>query len=282
MADNQPSDQTTIPPAADMTTDTPPLAAAAVTPHPPEPHHGSIASELLSAVAELNKDQGEDPSNVGAATSTESLVTANLPPPPPPSAVIPYEETLPLLQKSYFPNFKIYSETTVLDAIVLIPDEAQYIVSPFPHSGPKQVPEDKQRKPTRAEKALQNRDAKTLLMLDSRKASALADYVKQLFQRVLVPIEDLSTNNCLYEAVWSQISNKDYMFDTSSGEEYTPHSLRLQTVLHMAINYEFIYPQVEAYLEGCSFKEWLTNQTKPETFGDMASIVGLRNLLEVS
>ena len=42
--------------------------------------------------------------------------------------------------------------------------------------------------------------AKTLLLGDTRKVQAIADFVKSMFMRDMVPIGDLSTQNCLYEA----------------------------------------------------------------------------------
>ena len=43
--------------------------------------------------------------------------------------------------------------------------------------------------------------AKTLLLRDTRKAQAIADFVRSMFMRNLVPIEDLSTQNFLIRQI---------------------------------------------------------------------------------
>ena len=70
---------------------------------------------------------------------------------------------------------------------------------------------------TPAEVAVMNKSppAKSLLLGDTRKAQAIADYLKEIFRvwvLVLVPIEDTTTNNCLYDAWLTQISNVDYIY----------------------------------------------------------------------
>ena len=91
--------------------------------------------------------------------------------------------------------------------------------------------------------------AKTLLLGDTRKVQAIADFVKSMFMRDIVPIEDLSTQNCLYEAWLEQISNSDFMYHSDTGEQYSPLDLRTQLLYNMVVNYEAYYPQVVMHLD---------------------------------
>ena len=115
--------------------------------------------------------------------------------------------------------------------------------------------------------------AKTLLLWDTRKAQAIADFVKSMFMRDLVPIEDLSTQNCLYEAWLEQISNSDFMYYPDTGDQYSHLDLRTQLLHNMAVNYEAYYPQVVMHLE-CPYKEWFLKQMNQDTPSDLVAVSG--------
>ena len=123
--------------------------------------------------------------------------------------------------------------------------------------------------------------AKTLLIGDTRKAQAICDFVKTMFMRDMVPITDLSTQNCLYEAWLHQISNSDFMYNPDSGEPYTPLDLRMQLLYNMAVDYENYYPQVKMHLE-IPYKLWIMKQLSEQTPSDMVAVAGLRHMFQVS
>ena len=99
--------------------------------------------------------------------------------------------------------------------------------------------------------------------------------------RDMVPITDLSTQNCLYEAWLHQISNSDFMYNPDSGEPYTPLDLRMQLLYNMAVDYENYYPQVKMHLE-IPYKLWIMKQLSEQTPSDMVAVTGLRHMFQVS
>ena len=80
--------------------------------------------------------------------------------------------------------------------------------------------------------------AKTLLLGNTRQAQAISDFVKSMFMKDMVPIDDLSSQNCLYEAWLEQISNSDFMYHPDTGEQYSPLNLRTQFLYNMSVDYE--------------------------------------------
>ena len=138
-----------------------------------------------------------------------------------------YEDTVPFVAATYYNDFKFFNKNTVLDAIQAIPDQ---IYGELPLGSTQSQPEPAEKKLTPAELAVMNKSppAKSLLLGDTRKAQAIADYLKEIFNRVLVPIEDTTANNCLYDAWLTQISNVDYVYNNETGERYCGVDLRNQ------------------------------------------------------
>ena len=148
-----------------------------------------------------------------------------------------YEDTVPFVTATYYNYFKFFTKNTVLDAIQAIPDQI-YGELPLRSTQSQPEPAEKGRpssKLTPAEVAVMNKSppAKSLLLGDTRKAQAIADYLKEIFNRVLVPIEDTTANNCLYDAWLTQISNVDYVYNNETGERYCGGDLRNQLLYNM-------------------------------------------------
>ena len=122
---------------------------------------------------------------------------------------------------------------------------------------------------------------KTLLLGDRRKAQAISDFVKTMFMRDIIPVDDLSTQNCLYEAWLQQISNSDFMYNPDSGESYSPLDLRMQLLYNMSVDYEQYYPQVKMHLE-IPYKHWIMKQLSKHTPSDMVAVAALRHMFQVS
>ena len=106
-------------------------------------------------------------------------------------------------------------------------------------------------------------------------------FFKTMFMRDMVPITDLSTQNCLYEAWLHQISNSDFMYNPDSGEPYSPLDLRMQLLYNMAVDHENYYPQVKMHLE-IPYKLWIMKQISEQTPSDMVAVAGLRHMFQVS
>ena len=123
--------------------------------------------------------------------------------------------------------------------------------------------------------------AKTLLIGDTRKAQAISDFVKTMFMRDMVPIADLSTQNCLYETWLDQISNSDFIYHPDSGEPYSAFDLRMQLLYNMAVDYEPYYQQVKMHLE-IPYKLWIMKQLSEQTPSDMVAVAALRHMFQVS
>ena len=195
-----------------------------------------------------------------------------------------YESTLPHVKKTYFDHFKFFSMEKVADQIKSIPEQpyglrpdgspADADQAPEPSTGCKMTPH---------ETARMNKvpAAKTLLLGDTRKAQAICDFVKAMFMRDLVPVNDTTTQNCLYEAFLQQISNSDFMYNPESGEAYSPMDLRAQLLYLMATDYEEFYPKVQMHLE-TSYKKWLYEQMDEASPSDLVAVSALRHMFQVS
>ena len=196
-----------------------------------------------------------------------------------------YESTLPHVKKTYFDNFKFFSMEQVADQIKNIPEQP-YGLKPHGSSADAEetAPEPSTGfKMTAHETARMNKvpAAKTLLLGDTRKAQAICDFVKAMFMRDLVPVNDTTTQNCLYEAFLQQISNSDFMYHPESGETYSPMDLRAQLLYVMATDYEEYYPKVQMHLE-TSYKKWLYEQMDEASPSDLVAVAALRHMFQVS
>ena len=195
-----------------------------------------------------------------------------------------YESTLPDMKRTFFSEFKFYTMDKVQDLIKNIP-ETPYGQAPegVQQTESQSTPSCGSARLSPAEVARMNKvqAAKTLLIGDTRKAQAISDFVKTMFMRDMVPIADLSTQNCLYEAWLHQISNSDFMYNPDSGEPYSALDLRMQLLYNMAVDYEQYYQQVKMHLE-IPYKLWIMRQLSEHTPSDMVAVAALRHMFQVS
>ena len=82
-------------------------------------------------------------------------------------------------------------------------------------------------------------------MRDNRKASAIAHYCKTVMFRD-IDCQKCSTNrSCAYSSVLKQISNKDYVFDPQTGEEYSDLDFRRQVFFTLCMQTRGTVPSHE-------------------------------------
>ena len=196
-----------------------------------------------------------------------------------------YEQTLPHVTATFFNNFKFYKKQAILTLIHAIPEETYGSLPPglTEKKAQEAVQGSNGTKLSTSEVARMNKSppAKALLLGDTRKAQAIADFLNETFNRVMIPIEDMNHNNCLYEAWLIQISNSDFVFDNETGEKYGPGDLRNNLLHEMAVEYEKYFPHVMIHLD-CSYKEWMIHQLDPNTESDLVTACGLRIMFNVS
>ena len=194
-----------------------------------------------------------------------------------------YEGTLPIISKTFFSDFKFYSQEAVANAIATIPDDlpdppgydsSQLIVRPVHSNGSKM---------TSGEIARMNKvaAAKILLLGDTRKAQAVFDCVKTMFLKDLKPIKDTTKENYLFEAWLSQVSNSDFIYSNDTGDQYSPSDLRRQLLYNMAVNYKEYTAKVYMHLEK-PFKVWCEDQLSDDCPFDLATVAALRHMFQVS
>ena len=119
-------------------------------------------------------------------------------------------------------------------------------------------------------------------MRDNRKAAAIAQFVKQVINRDIdCPRQDPNNRNCAYGSVLKQISNHDYNFNLTTGEEYSDSDFRLLTLHFMGSRAEEVYNLVQLHLD-LPYKDWLRQQLSDSEDGDMVSLIGMRKMLDVS
>ena len=195
--------------------------------------------------------------------------------------VISFEETCSLIKNSSFPRLQFYQQTYVEDQVIVsIPSEGVYTQA-VGEGGRKKFLEGT--KPLSSkEKHNLTKHAKALLTSDNRKAAFLVEGLRKKFGRDVVTIQDLSTNNCLYEAVLSQISNAEYTFHHESKRPYGPQDLRLQLLYSMSVDHANFYPKVAPFLDGVCYRQWCIDQLDSEEPADLVAVAGLRYMLQVS
>ena len=72
-----------------------------------------------------------------------------------------------------------------------------------------------------------------------------------------------------------------FLIDPHTGEEYSDLDFRRQVVLHCAAKPEELYPLMK-YNMDYSFKDFLKKQLNPNEDGDLAAILAMRHILNVS
>ena len=193
-----------------------------------------------------------------------------------------YKATLPTISKTFYDGFKFYTREQVEHAIHTIPDDLPDPAGYDPsHPQAKPVHQNGS-KMTSSEIARMNKvvSAKTLLLGDTRKAQAVADFVKTMFLKDLVPVKDTTKENCLYEAWLCQISNSDFIYSNDSGNLYCPLDLRKQLLYNMAVDYKLYTAKVYMHLEK-PYKKWCLEQLDEDCPSDLATIAALRHMFQV-
>ena len=196
-----------------------------------------------------------------------------------------YEETIPIIRASVFNKFNIYEVGEVIALIDQLPETPYGELPPgvTPEQGEKAKENRKAEHPLSSkEKANQNKYAEALYLRDNRKASGIAHYIKTILHREIDTSKQSEDNrNCAYGSVLVQISNREYLYDPQTGQEFSDYDFRKQAIYHMAQNAEDIYGLVKIHLD-VPYKTWLKEQLDPMADGDMCSLIGIRHLLDVS
>ena len=188
---------------------------------------------------------------------------------------------MPLLRRSFFQGVAFYSKEQVEQVLLAIPNSHIYTECPVEiELDPEKEKGSNGRSLTRAERSQQSKEAKILLLGDSRKAAAISQYTKEQFNRKLVSTEGFG-NLCLYSAALNQLSNSEYTFHPQSGEQFSPLDLKHAMLHFMGMNYELLYPVVAKHLE-VSYKQWCLDHLQDNTPGDLVAVTSLRYLLNVS
>ena len=167
-----------------------------------------------------------------------------------------YEGTVPLIKASIYHNLQFYSEDQVLQVIDALPDDpyGQLPEGANPEAN-KQAGEQETPLSSKEKNGL-NKYAEGLYRRDNRKASAIAHYCKTVMFRDIDCQKCSISRHCAYSSVLKQISNKDYVFDPQTGEEYSDLDFRRQVVLYCAAKSEELYPLMK-YNMDYSFKDFL-------------------------
>ena len=192
-----------------------------------------------------------------------------------------YEETVPLIQASIYHNLQFYSEDQVLQVIDALPDDPYGQLPEGANPEANKQAQEQEAPLSSKEKNGLNKYAEGLCMRDNRKASAIAHYCKTVMFRDIDCQKCSTSRSCAYSSVLKQISNKDYVFDPQTGEEYSDLDFRRQVVLHCAAKPEELYPLMK-YNMDYSFKDFLKKQLNPNEDGDLAAILAMRHMLNVS
>ena len=132
-----------------------------------------------------------------------------------------YEETVPLLRRSYFPDFTIHTREDVAALISLLPDDP-YAEIPETLDPGIQKQTKTGRPMTPKEMKSLNKHPQILIMNDERKATAIAHFVKATLNKELQAVPNNGPNDCGYSAVLQQISNLEYTYNKETGDDFTP------------------------------------------------------------
>ena len=192
-----------------------------------------------------------------------------------------------MIRSTVFNGFNIYDEDTdiipIIDSLPDIPyGELPPGVTPEQSANARENRNKNEHPLSSKEKASQNKYAEALCLRDNRKASGIAHYMKTVLKRDIDCTKQSAANrNCAYASVLDQISNREYLYDPNTGTEFSDFDFRKQVVCHMAANPDKVYELVKLHLD-VPFKTWLKEQLNPMEDGDMVSLIGIRNLLNVS
>ena len=193
--------------------------------------------------------------------------------------LISFEDTVDYLQQTYA-ELEFHTKEEVLGVLELLPDK-YCLVQGNPDEDEEAQLKIAREQSTKKTSKLASRASEILLFGNTTKANAIESFVETTFNRKLVAIKDLDTNNCLFEAVLTQISNTEFVCD-QDGRTFQPNDLRLQCMHYAAVNYEEVFPAIQHYLCGIGFKEWIIRNLESDKESDYAMAVLLRKMLKVS
>ena len=191
-----------------------------------------------------------------------------------------YEETVPLLQRSYFGDFRFIKRDEVVKVIEDLSDEPYASV---PDTVDKDKPQGRKgKRMTPKEVGKLNKAAQILIMSDERKAAAISNYVREMIHKELQAVPASNEQTCGFDAILQQISNTEYIYN-KDGEQYSADNLRVQMVYFMATYADLVYPEAtRLQVLPCAYKEWLLQQLDPQEQLDELGLLGLRLFLKVS
>ena len=146
-----------------------------------------------------------------------------------------YEETEILRNASFFEGFGFYKAKDILKLCKELDDDPYGKVPESAKSGDDEDIIAKRNKTTQkltpSERRNLNKHAAILIMADNRKATSMADFIKEKFDKQMVEVEDLETNNCLFESTPKQISNVKYITNMATGSTFK--TTGLETSVHV-------------------------------------------------
>ena len=195
-----------------------------------------------------------------------------------------YEETEILRNASFFEGFGFYKAKDILKMCQELDDDPYGKVPDSAKSGDDEdiiaTRKRTTQKLTPPEKRNLNKHAAILLMADNRKATSIAEFIKDKFDKQMVEVEDLETNNCLFESTLKQISNVKYITNMATGSTFKPQDLRLLCMYTAVTEADSVFPLVEPYLN-VSFKTFIERNLDCNFETDYSMVVILRHLLKV-
>ena len=193
-----------------------------------------------------------------------------------------YEETVPLLQRSCFNDFRFHKRDEVVKIIQDLSDQPYGLVPHTADKEPAQGPSKAGKKLTPKEVGKLSKAAQILIMTDERKAAAISHYVRQVIHKELQAVRSSTEQTCGYDAILQQISNTEYIYNKDA-EQYSADYLRIQLVHFMATYADLVYPEANRlHVLPCAYKHWLLNQLDPQQQLDELALLGLRLFLKVS
>ena len=120
-----------------------------------------------------------------------------------------YEETVPLLQRSYFGDFRFLKRDEVVKVIQDLSDEPYGLLPEIVDKEP--LTRKQGKKMTTKEVGKLSKAAQILIMSDERKAAAISHYVREVIHKELQAVPSSNQHTSGYNAILQQISNTEYI-----------------------------------------------------------------------
>ena len=164
-----------------------------------------------------------------------------------------YEETVPLLQRSYFGDFRFITRDEVIKVIEDLSDEPYGLV---PETVDKDRAQSKKgKRMTTKEVDKLSKAAQILIMSDERKAAAISNYVREIIHKEMQAVPASNEETCGFDAILQQISNTEYIY-SKDGEQYSADNLRVQIIHFMATYADLVYPEAtRLHVLPCAYKQ---------------------------